>query len=184
MRPFADEQSLSTRDISACLLPYDKMVLARVRNKPLFIANTLAREIRAIPTSDALDFSSRERLFLLAMVNDLSACIGACERIVQTPVPTQYARHTSRFLCLWIFTLPLLLLPEMGFWVVPAIACISWVLFGIQELGLQIENPFESILKLDILEGMNQQSVDETLSLAGDYAEIALREDGELAPRP
>jgi predicted membrane chloride channel (bestrophin family) len=145
-------------------------VLARCSNRPLFVANTLARELRAIPTSEALDFSSRERLFLMAMVNDLSACVGACERIVQTPVPTQYARHTSRFLCLWIFTLPLLLLPEMGFWVVPAVACVSWTLFGIQELGLQIENPFDkNFLRLDALETMHRQAIDETLALVPEY---------------
>jgi len=118
---------------------------------------------------------------MLAMVNDLSACIGACERIVQTPVPEMYARHTSRFLCLWIFTLPLLLLPEMGFWVVPAIACISWTLFGIQELGLQLENPFVSIIKLDVMEEMNQQSVDETLSLADDYELLGASDMAEEA---
>mmetsp|Transcript_20094 Transcript_20094/g.51779 ORF Transcript_20094/g.51779 Transcript_20094/m.51779 type:complete len:398 (-) Transcript_20094:146-1339(-) len=166
---------LDDDELVHCLDSYDQHAMHRVRNKALFVCNTLAREIRAIQTDESLDFSSRERLMMLTMVNDLSACIGACERIVQTPIPLQYARHTSRFLCLWVFTLPLLLLPEMGFWVIPAMACISWTLFGIQELGLQIENPFESILSLEIMSGMNAQSVDETLALIPEY-------ELELAP--
>jgi len=56
-RPRAD--GARERDIAECLLPYDRLVLTRVRNRPLFIVNTLAREISAIPSSDKLDFSSR-----------------------------------------------------------------------------------------------------------------------------
>ena len=59
----------------------------------------LSAELRAIPES--LMFSSRERLMALGMINRLSSYVGACERLLQTPVPLNYARHTSRFLTLW-----------------------------------------------------------------------------------
>lgn len=55
------------------------------------------------------DWSSRERLAILAMCNKLSATIGGCERLVQTPVPLHYVRHTSRFLTIWCFLLPLVI---------------------------------------------------------------------------
>jgi predicted membrane chloride channel (bestrophin family) len=35
---------------------------------------------------------------------------------VQTPVPLSYARHTSRFLTFWLWTLPFVLVNDLGFW--------------------------------------------------------------------
>jgi predicted membrane chloride channel (bestrophin family) len=65
----------------------------------VFICQCLGAEFRAL--YDLGLFSAREFHFALQMVNNLSRCIGACERIVQTPVPLNYARHTSRFLTIW-----------------------------------------------------------------------------------
>jgi predicted membrane chloride channel (bestrophin family) len=73
-------------------------------NRPIFVVNSLARLVRSIP--DGPTFTSRERLAMLALVNDFSGAVGASERIVQTPVPLSYARHTSRFLTLWLWSLP------------------------------------------------------------------------------
>ena len=77
---------------------------------------------------------------MLSQVAALSDCIGACERIVQTPVPLHYARHTSRLATIFIFTLPFVLTAEMGLLTVPCMATICWALFGIQEIGLFIEH--------------------------------------------
>ena len=52
-------------------------------------------------------FTNRERCVMLKTIDDLAKSIGSCERLVQTPVPLSYARHTSRFLSLWCLTLPL-----------------------------------------------------------------------------
>lgn len=65
-------------------------------------------QIKAVPYR-CEDWSSRERLAILAMCNKLSATIGGCERLVQTPVPLHYVRHTSRFLTIWCLLLPLVI---------------------------------------------------------------------------
>jgi putative membrane protein len=61
--------------------------------------------------------------------------IGSSERIVQTPVPLTYARHTSRFLSMFCLTAPIALVGELGAYVVPFVGIIAWSLFGIQEIG-------------------------------------------------
>lgn len=115
--------------------------LCRAGNRPMYICKWLASEVTAIPDSDSLSvptpipFTSRERLFGVKIVNQLSAYVGACERLVQTPVPLNYARHTSRFLTLWCLTLPVSLVGSMGMLVVPVTAFVTWCLFGIQEIG-------------------------------------------------
>ena len=85
---------------------------AKAQNRPLFICDRMAKEIASIPISDS--FSSRERLELLRKVDKLSECIGQCERIHQTVVPLNYARHALRSLSIWLLTLPFALIKDLG----------------------------------------------------------------------
>merc|ERR1712167_111244 len=94
-------------------------------------------------------------------VADLRSTIARAERIVQTPVPLHYARHTSRFLSVWCFTLPLCLAPTL-----PAVVGLaSWALLGLREIGLLIENPFRRSLQLTQCTDALGREIDETLAL-------------------
>jgi len=126
----------------------DMQELSRAANRPLCVVNKMAKIVKSVECSAT--WTTRERLALLTLFNKLSDHIGACERLVQTPVPLAYVRHTSRFLSVWVLTIPFVL-QEIGFAVVPVMGIIAWALFGIQEIGLLIEDPFRSQLKLDIL---------------------------------
>ena len=75
-------------------------------------------------------------------VSQLVDACGACERIARTPVPFVYVVHLRRALVLYCFTLPFALITLYGGWTVPAILCVAYVFFGIEEIGVEIENPF------------------------------------------
>ncbi|CAM9719417.1 unnamed protein product [Chrysoparadoxa australica] len=132
-------------------------------NRPLLIANKMGKEVRSIEYED--NWSSRERLAMMGMVDKLSDCIGACERLVQTPVPLHYVRHTSRFLIIWCFMLPLVLVSEVGFAAVPIGGIMTWALFGIQEIGLLIEEPFSRSLKLEVFANTIVEDVMQTIEV-------------------
>jgi ion channel-forming bestrophin family protein len=73
--------------------------------------------------------------------------LGSSERLLTSPVPLFYSRHTARFLAFWLFLLPFALYgPFNTSWnhvaMVPATAFISLFLFGIEELATQMEEPF------------------------------------------
>ena len=70
------------------------------------ITTKIAQEIKGVAYAPDDSFTVRERLYLLKRVADLRSTIARAERIVQTPMPLHYARHTSRFLTLWCLTLP------------------------------------------------------------------------------
>lgn len=78
-------------------------------------------------------------LKLEGVLSDLLGTVGGCERILGTPIPLSYTRHTSRSLMLWLCTLPLALFPLMGWATVPAIGAISFIFMGIDEIGVEIE---------------------------------------------
>lgn len=77
---------------------------------------------------------------------------GSNERLFSSPVPLFYTRHTARFLSTWLLLLPLgLWEPFKGTWnhigMIPGAALISLFLFGIEELAIELEEPF-SVLPL------------------------------------
>jgi predicted membrane chloride channel (bestrophin family) len=119
--------------------------VAKSTNRPLWICDRLGFEIKK------LNLGSRERLTLLKSVDDLSSTIGECERIRQTAVPLNYARHALRSLTLWLFTLPFCMVKDLGLLTGPATGIIAWVLFGIYQIGYAIEDPFQKSLRLSIL---------------------------------
>jgi len=86
--------------------------------------------------------------------NEINKCLsifedtlGGSERLLSSPVPLFYSRHTARFLSTWLLLLPLALYdPFNGSWnhiaEIPAIALASVFMFGIEELATQLEEPF------------------------------------------
>jgi ion channel-forming bestrophin family protein len=69
--------------------------------------------------------------------------LGSSERLLTSPVPLFYSRHTARFLSFWLLLLPFALFEPFGAsWnhiaMIPATAVISIFLFGIEELATQV----------------------------------------------
>lgn len=87
------------------------------------------------------------------MDRTLSECVnivGGCERLLATPIPVSYTRHTSRSLMLWLITLPFALYPLVGWMTVPSVALLSFIFLGIDEIGVQVEEPFAILPLLPI----------------------------------
>lgn len=63
--------------------------------------------------------------------------LGSSERILASPVPLFYSRHTARFLFFWMLGLPLALYNSFKSWnhimLIPMCAFISTFMFGIEE---------------------------------------------------
>jgi len=75
-------------------------------------------------------------------ISQLSDALAGCEKIVQTPVPLSYSRHTSRFLTMWCGLLPFAIVRDLGWLSMPVMGVISWLLYGLEEIGHLIEQPF------------------------------------------
>lgn len=88
---------------------------------------------------------------MISKVEKLSNSIGSCERIHQTAVPLNYARHSLRALSIWLFTLPFCLVGSLELLTAPAIFLVSWLMFGVYEIGYSIEDPFQGTLRLSVL---------------------------------
>lgn len=75
-------------------------------------------------------------------VNLLMDYVGACERIHRTPIPFAYMVHLRRALILYCFSLPFALVEPLHWWTVVGTFFVAFVFFGIEEIGVEIEDPF------------------------------------------
>ena len=113
-----------------------------------------------------------------ATLVEMGSVTGGCERLLSTPMPLSYTRFTGRALMLWLFGLPLGLWPLLGWATVPATFFISYVVIGIDEIGVEIEEPF-CILPVHDLSLAAKRDI----GLAADYAEsLAAAHTEEVGP--
>ena len=142
---FVDRRTLPWK-----LIPEGSLAsLSRAQNRPLWVCDRMAKEL--VVVEDMIpSFTNRERMALIGYVEKLSRSIGACERIHQTSVPLNYARHALRSLTVWLWTLPAVLVKDLGLLTGPAVAVLSWILFGVYEIGSRIEDPFQGTLRLSV----------------------------------
>ena len=102
---------------------------------------------------DSIPVDEKRRCEIDKSVIILSDALVSCDRIFNSPVPLVYTRHTARFLSLWILLVPLAIHDEfvrvegIGILTIPTAAVLALFLFGIEELAVQLEEPF-SILPL------------------------------------
>ncbi len=75
----------------------------------------------------------------LTEINDAQ---GACQRILHTPMPLAYAQHSKLFVSLFCFTVPFAISESMGWFTPFAAALLCFAFFGIDEIGVEIEDPF------------------------------------------
>jgi putative membrane protein len=68
--------------------------------------------------------------------------LGSCERIRKTPMPFAYVVHLRRALVIFCLTLPFALVDAFGWSSILYNTIIAFVLFGIEGIGVEIENPF------------------------------------------
>lgn len=151
----------------------------RAGNKPMYLAAAVSKSLKQGLEAGMSEFMHSE---CEATVTELHKVIGGCERIQSTPIPVSYTRHTSRSLMLWLLTLPFALWPAMKLATVPAVFLVTYLMLGIDEIGVQIEEPF-AVLPVKPLAEVCERDVrelDKQLELgAFDDDEEGEEEEGE-----
>lgn len=112
----------------------------RAEHVPLAVAirisETLAEARRAGHLSDYLMATLDNNVQLLV------GYLGVCERIHRTPLPYAYVVHLRRALLLYCGTLPFALLEPFSWVTILDTLVVSFIFFGIEAIGVQIEDPF------------------------------------------
>lgn len=95
--------------------------------------------------------------------------LGGCERILKTPMPLAYAIHLKQLLLLYCLSLPFQMVGNLGWYTGLIVALISFTLFGIEEIGIEIENPFgrdPNDLPLDAICSTMLRNIEDLITLS------------------
>jgi putative membrane protein len=106
---------------------------------------------------------------LIEMVDEMVDILGGCERILKTPLPLVYVITLKILLTVYFILLPLGLIQDLGWWTMVDIAFISFMIFSINEIGAEIEEPFGSDvndLPLDLICNTITRNIQEMLTLS------------------
>ncbi len=100
-------------------------------------------------------------------ITELQDQFGVCQRIQRTPIPLAYVVFLRRFIIFYLATLPLALIEQVGWGTPFVMLLVSYALLGIEELGVQIEDPFEkspSDINLQVISESIARDVADTLA--------------------
>jgi len=86
--------------------------------------------------------TGEQLIFLNGEISALTDICGACERIKNTPIPYSYSAFIKKFFFIYIMTLPFGYVFSLGFWVVPVVAIVFYVLGSLELIAEEIEDPF------------------------------------------
>ena len=95
---------------------------------------------------DQMNEHKVELIYQLLMDNDLTALhsnAARTDRLATQPTPVSYSRHISRGLIVWLLALPATVASTCPWWVIgPGTLVVSWLLLGIDDIGMQLEQPY------------------------------------------
>jgi putative membrane protein len=136
-------QDRNVDQLNSLLKAEDASDLGKADHMPMYVAYKLALLLRQARQAEGLDGFAfmqidKERAQLIDH-------IGACERIMKTPLALAYSIKIRRFIALFLLTLPFALIHEAGHsWLVPAVSMlVAYPLFSLDQLGAELQNPFD-----------------------------------------
>ncbi|WP_199249293.1 bestrophin family protein [[Phormidium] sp. ETS-05] len=106
---------------------------------------------------------------MFKLLDTMVDVLGACERILKTPIPLAYSIHIKQLLLIYCLALPFQMVENLNWFTGPVVALISFALFGIEAIGLEIENPFgrdPNDLPLDNICNTMLRNIEDLMSFA------------------
>lgn len=147
--------------------------LLKAQHGPLAIARSMTETIKT-----AKDRGDYGEMVLNSLDNNIQLLIdyqGGCERIRKTPLPFAYVVHLRRALIVYCWTLPFALVDTFGWYTILDVLLVSYIFYGIEEIGVEIEGPFghdENDLPLEDITATIQHNIYSLVGLEAGEREV------------
>ncbi|MCD8486885.1 MAG: hypothetical protein LRZ84_09150 [Desertifilum sp.] len=147
---------------------YEK--LQGMNNPPLEVAFWIGDYLQQQHRRDRLSIQQLTAMY--GLLDNLVAALSACERIQKTPIPLAYVIHLKQLLLIYCLSLPFQMVKTQGWQTGLTVALVSFALLGIEEIGIEIEDPFghdANDLPLDAICGTMQRNIEDLISLSPSF---------------
>jgi len=114
--------------------------LKNMNNPPIEIAFWLGDYLQQQYEQKRLNI--HQLISLVKLLDILVDCLGGCERILKTPIPKAYVIHLRQLILLYCLSLPFQVVDDLHWFTAPFVGLVSFAILGIEQIGIEIENPF------------------------------------------
>lgn len=116
------------------------IALDRTKHLPNQVAEALFQKVNDLYKNGTI--SGEQLLFLNPELSAFTEICGGCERIRNTPIPYSYSLFLKKFIFFYIMTLPVGYVFSLGYYVIPIVSFIFYVLASMELIAEEIEEPF------------------------------------------
>ncbi len=154
-------------EVADLIPPEDYQKLQTMNNPPLEIAFWIGNYLQSQYGKNRLH--PYQLAAMLKLLDNMVDVLGICERILKTPIPLAYSIHLRQLIFLYCFAAPFQWIDELGLATPLVVGIIAFTIFGIEEIGEEIENPFghdANDLPLDQICRTMQINIEDLISLS------------------
>jgi putative membrane protein len=131
---------LKDEETSMQLFEHVDLALDHHKHRPNQIAKMLFQKINDLYVTHKI--SGDQLIILNNEIQSFTDICGACERIKNTPIPYSYSTFIKKFIFIFVLTLPYAYVFTLGYYVIPVVSFIFYVLASIELISEEIEDPF------------------------------------------
>jgi putative membrane protein len=131
---------LRNEEVSLLLYENTNLNITKSKHAPNQVANYIFEKINILYKNKKIDGAQLQIINQEFMT--LTDVCGACERIKNTPIPYSYSAFIKKFIFIYIMTLPYSYVFSLGYFAVPVVVFIFYVLASLELIAEEIEDPF------------------------------------------
>ena len=131
---------LKDEETSMQLFEHVDLELDHHKHRPNQIAKMLFQKVNDLYVSKKI--TGDQLIILNNELQSFTDICGACERIKNTPIPYSYSTFIKKFILVFVLTLPFPYAFTLGYYVIPVVTFIFFVLASIELISEEIEEPF------------------------------------------
>lgn len=119
---------------------YDGIDLDHHKHRPNQVATMIFQKVNDLHEQKKI--TGDQLIILNAELQSFTDICGACERIKNTPIPYSYSAFIKKFIFFYIMTLPFGYVFSLGYYAIPVVIFIFYVLASLELIAEEIEDPF------------------------------------------
>ena len=131
---------LKDEETSMQLFEHVDLEIDHHKHRPNQIAKMLFQKINDLYFANKI--SGDQLIVLNSEIQSFTDICGACERIKNTPIPYSYSTFIKKIIFIFILTLPFPHAFTLGYYVIPVVSFVFYVLASIELISEEIEEPF------------------------------------------
>jgi putative membrane protein len=134
------QKHLSDEDTAKELFEGLNLKIDQHKHYPNQVAKMMFQKIHDLHQSHKI--SGDQLIILNSEIQSFTEVCGACERIKNTPIPYSYSAFIKKFIFFYVMTLPFGYVFSLGYYTIPVVIFIFYVLASLELIAEEIEDPF------------------------------------------